>query len=199
MADAFQGARALAAAARQAETAIAVFLPEIPLWVPDEAKQQLNQLALNTLRLALAEVAGQVSDRARVDSGALAQSFTADPATPTGGIELLGVNLAAGEIGGRVFSSLPYAVVMNDGRRPGAPISREGIDALGLWAQRKLGLSAEEADRAKWAIANSIVAQGIEGDGFAEEGIKAAIPKVERMFQILGDQITAMLTGEGRA
>jgi len=181
---------------------IAVGVPQVPLFYPATAKAELGRLVLDNLRLALMTIAGHVSDAAGAfsDSGNLAQSFGADPATATGGVELLGRTVEAG-VFGRVFSSLPYAVVMEEGRRVGAPISRAGIDAIGLWAQRKLGLSADEAKSAKWAIANVIVSQGIEGKHYAEQGFNAAKPRVELMFadlsRIIGDALVNPAKGNG--
>lgn len=198
MADAFQAAQAQANAARAKDNSIAVVLPHIPLWVTDQQRDLINTLTGRTIHLALQDAAGHISDEAGKfsDTGNLAQSFGADPASPTGGIEVLGLDATAG-INGRVFSSLPYAVVMEDGRRPGAPISREGIDAIGLWAQRKLGLSADEAKHAKFGIAASIIAQGIPGYGYFEDGVNRARPRIEAMFAALGDQIAAGLTKGG--
>jgi hypothetical protein len=187
------GGIGIAGASVRADYGITVVIPKIPLFVAAEARRILNELAVNTVRLALQTVAGYVSDEAPVDSGALGQSFGADPATTTGGIELLGVELQDG-IEGRVFSSLPYAVVMEEGRRPGAPISRAGIDAIGLWAQRKLGLDADAASEAKWAIAAHIVAQGIQGTGYFETGVKRATPTVEQLFTSLTTEIARQLT-----
>lgn len=175
---------------------IAINLPAIPLWVPAEARAELNNLVLASMRLAMQEAAGRVSDEAPRSEGILAQSFGADPATSTGGMELQGMDAAAG-ITGRVFSALPYAIVMDEGRRAGAPISRVGIDAIGLWAQRKLGLSADAADRAKWAIATSIVAHGFEGTGYFEKGVNSARPRIEQMFSILANQISLALVTPG--
>jgi hypothetical protein len=195
--DAFHATQAMAAATKGQNMAILVNLPPIPLWMPAEARQEFAQLVLQTLRLALQDTAGHISGEAPVDSGGLAQSFSSDPANQAGGIEIIGADIDTG-ITGRVFSSLPYAIVMEEGRRPGAPISRAGIDAIGLWAQRKLGLTAAEADEAKWAIATWIVAQGIEGRGYFQAGVDAARPRVEQMFAILGDQITvALVTPKG--
>lgn len=173
---------------------IAVGVPQVPLFYPDAAKAEIGKIVLDNLRLALLEVAGRVSDAAGAfaDTGNLAQSFANDPASATGGLEILGTDVTAG-VFGRVFSSLPYAIVMEEGRRTGAPISRAGIDAIGLWAQRKLGLSADEADSAKWAIANTIMSQGIEGKHYADQGFQAAKPGIELMFQDLSRVIGAAL------
>lgn len=191
--DAFQGGFG----GHQSDYGVFVKLPSVPLWVPQQARQTLNDLMAQTIRLALHEIAGRVSDQAGAfsDTGNLAQSFGAEPATATGGMELTGAR--TDQVLGRVFSALPYAVVMEMGRRPGQPISRVGIDAIGLWAQRKLGMSAEEADHAKWAIAKNIIGHGIEGKRFAEEGLQQANPRVSAMFQILGDQMAAALVRPG--
>lgn len=182
----------------QKNAAITINLPDVPLYVPDEVRQILNSYVLDTMRLALQDVAGHISDEAPRDTGTLGASFGADPATSTGGIELMGQDTMAG-ISGRVFSSLPYAIVMDEGRRKGAPINRAGIDAIGLWAQRKLGLSSEQANEAKWAIASSIVAKGIAGTGYFDKGVKSAEPRVQGMFNLLGAEITnALLTKTGK-
>jgi hypothetical protein len=193
MADAFQAARAFAASQTTGANAIVLNVPQVPVYAPDWVKQLISDVAVSTIRLALQELAGQVSDKAPVDSGALAQSFGADPATKDGGIEMLGIDISTG-VEGRVFSSLPQAVVMDQGRRPGQPISMEGIDAIGLWAQRKLGMSREEASHAKWAIAHAIVAHGIEAKLFVEAGVAAARPRIEVMFSALSAEIGSVLT-----
>lgn len=173
------------------DTGIQVTLPNIPLWLPDQARRLLMTLTQNTIHLALQTAAGALSSEAPRDTGILAQSFGADPATATGGIEMMGVTPT--ELGGRVFSSLPYAIVMDQGRRPGQPISREGIDAIGLWAQRKLGLSSDEASTAKWAIAQGIIAQGIEGHYYVEAAIGSVRPTIEGMFTALVTEVGKQL------
>lgn len=203
MSDAFQGG--FGAFIRPKEYGIVAKLPDIPLWVPERSAAALQGLITRTVRLALQDIAGFISDEAAksTDTGALAQSFGANPATSTGGIEVL--NAAArrdgGDVLGRVFSALPYAIVVNQGRRAGSPISRAGIEAIGLWAQRKLGLSGEQATRAKWAIAMNIVRYGTEGTDYFEHGVDRGRPRVEQMFQILGQQIGAAMVkvgGEGQ-
>jgi hypothetical protein len=194
---AFEASGIIAASRHGSHGEVLLNLPDIPLWVPAEARRTIETLALRTLRLAMQSAAGYISgtfaDRHN-DTGNTAQSFAADPATSFGGIELLGQTFQAGaEIAGRVFSSLVQAVVLNDGRRPGRPISRAGIDAIGLWAERKLGLSSEEARHAKWAIAANIVAQGIEGSGYFETGVAQARPSMEQMFDALSVAVAEAL------
>ena len=181
----------------QKQTGIQINLPAIPLWLPDASKALINQLALNTLRLALHQAAGAISEEVPVDTGALAQSFGADPANATGGIELMGVTTTT-EVTGRVFSSLPYAIVMDQGRRSGEPISRAGIDAIGLWAQRKLGMSADEASTAKWAIATAIIQRGLEGHYYFDAAMASVRPTIEGMFTALSQEIGRQLVAVKR-
>lgn len=181
----------------QRQHGIEIKWPDIPAWVPEETRQELNQVTLSVMELAIQLVAGYVSDNAPVDSGGLAQSFGAYPATVDGGISITG-EIQSG-ITARTFSSLPHAIVMNDGRQPGKPISRVGVDALGLWAQRKLGLSAEEAERVKWAIANAIIKRGIPGTLYFDKGVGQATPAVQAMFTDLAQQIaSALFTPTGK-
>jgi hypothetical protein len=186
-------ARALQRQGAQQDFSLVISVPNIPAFEPERARAVINTLTLQTMRLALQEVAGRVSDEAHVfaDTGHLAQSFGADPATPDGGIE---IDQQLDSLNGRVFSSLPYALVMEEGRTPGRPINQAGIDAIGLWAQRKLGLSAEEADRAKWGIAFAIVQRGIPGRHYAEKGWTAAQPTIQSLFDALGQAIREGLT-----
>lgn len=197
--DAFQAGQAQAAATKGQDCSIAIRIPNIPIWVPADARKVLNGLILSTTRLALQDAAGIISEEAGKfsDTGNLAQSFGADPATATGGIDIMGVDATAG-INGRVFSSLPYAIVMDQGRQAGSPINLEGIDAIGLWAQRKLGLSAQAAERAKFAIAANIVAHGFPGHGYFDTATNRARPRIEQMFGILSNEIASQLAGSAK-
>lgn len=182
--------------------AIEINLPNIPLWRTQgggiNRQSVIGRLVTDTMRLALQEVAGHVSDAAPRNEGTLAQSFGSFPASSTGGIEMVvtgggGTSGGSVNINGRVFSSLPYAIVMDKGRRPGAPISREGIESIGVWAQRKLGLSAAESLKARWAIAQSIIRKGIKATNFVNTGWSNAQPRVRSLFKILGDAMARKL------
>lgn len=174
-------------------------LPPVPLFLPNGVSQVINTLSRNTVLLALQDAAGYISEEANrfADTGALAQSIGSYPHTIDGGIELTGADTSAEGLTGRVFSALPYAIVMEEGRRSGQPISRAGIDAIGLWAQRKLGLSADEASSVKYAIATQIVRRGIEGKHFFETGVQRSKGRRDQLFKILGDQIGQALTSQG--
>jgi hypothetical protein len=192
--DAFQAARAMSAATGRNGYGLEFNLPRVPLLLPERARASLAEIVSDTVRLILQDVAGRIAAAAPRNTGNLAQSFGSDPATQEGGIELFGIRGVA--MGGRVFSALPQAIVMEHGRRPGAPISREGIDAIGLWAQRKLGLTAEEASEAKWAIAHQIVAQGIEALEYVAKAWAGARPMYESMLATLSEDIARALVTE---
>lgn len=178
---------------------LTVTTPVLPLWVPAEAAAAISDLMLGTVHLILTDIAGRISERAPVGiSGNLAQSFTADPASSVGGVEIVGGGSPTEDIQGRVFSSLPYAVVMDQGRQPGKPISKEGIDAIGLWAQRKLGLSEKDANHAKYAIANKIVARGIEARHYVQAAFDSGAARWQQMLDDLAADIaTALVTPAG--
>lgn len=180
-----------------ASKTIEVILPNIPLMVPERAMEAIGLLTRQTMGLTLQDLAGYVSDEAPQGiSGHLAQSFGADPATATGGIEVSG-GVANDMVVGRIFSSLPYAVVMEEGRRPGHPVSPAGIEAIGLWAQRKLGLDAKDAKRVKYAIANAITRRGIKATHFFERAAQAWQPRSQLAFDTLSVAIVEALAGAG--
>lgn len=183
--DAFLGSFS---AARRSDYGVFVAIPNLPLYVPASARVVMNDLTISTIQLAVQDLAGAISDEAGefADTGGLAQSWAA-------GGEVIGTDATSG-IYGRVFSNLPHAAPMDLGRRPGAPISRAGVDAIGLWAQRKLGISAEEAERAKWAIATSIIQRGIEGKYYVEDGLAKATPRIDMLFRTLNDTAAQLLT-----
>lgn len=78
----------------------------------------------------------------------------------------------AGSIAGEVVSSgmpvkgvvgtpMEYGIVVELGRRPGRKMPPVG--PIALWAQRKLGVSADEAKSVGFVIARSIAVHGFEG------------------------------------
>lgn len=93
-------------------------------------------------------------------------TVTAYPASPNGsegavntGVYRLAWQVEATNTGGRIFNTVPYAGVIEYGRRAGA--KRPPTRALELWAMRKLGLNAKEAKSASFAIANAIKKRGL--------------------------------------
>lgn len=168
--------------------------PDIPLFTPDQAKAEIAAIQRETMVGALQEVAGFVAEEAPKNFGHLAQSFGSMPATATGGIEILEGSRTTTMLEGRVFSSLPYAVVMEEGRRKNRPIGRAGIAGIGLWVRRKLGLSGKEADSATWAIATSIQQKGIPGKFYAKAAFTKAQSRLQTIFSETAKGIADALT-----
>lgn len=163
---------------------VEVILPDIPI-VRGETDIVVRQTLQDYMDLAASTLAGAVQEKAPVGvSGGLRQSITYDVAftSPT-------------DIHGRVFSSLPYAKVVDEGRRPG-PISRAGIASIGLWVRRKLGLHGREASSAMYAIAAKIRREGFAGQHFLRDGFEATRPQLDTLFAAMAEEITARLAGQ---
>lgn len=177
-------------------TSFVLSVPDIPILVPEKARALINGLARDYVQLAAMTIAGYISAEAPRNFGNLAQSFQAYPAGASGGVQINGTTITDGaEINGRVFSTLPQAAVMNDGRRPGYPVSRAGQASIALWVRRKLGLSGKEAQRATYAIVWAIRHRGIRATHFAEKGMAKAEPVVDRIFADFGSKLADGLMG----
>lgn len=77
--------------------------------------------------------------------------------------------------GAHVFNAARYAGIIEHGRRPG------GFPPLALmrdWAQRRLGLSREEAERAAFPIARAIARRGL----LARRVLTDSLPTIEKDF-----------------
>ena len=111
---------------------------------------------------------GQVAERTPVNFGTLRGSISHQIMSPF-------PNLI-----GRVGSPLPYAIVMEEGRKPGARMPP--VDAIKLWVVRKLQVPPDEAESVAWAVAKSIAKKGIEGKHMFKEGLEASEPHIKRLF-----------------
>jgi hypothetical protein len=131
---------------------------------PQFVSQELNV----AMEAALQLLEGQVAARTPVNTGQLRQSITHQILSPF-------PNLI-----GQVGSPLPYAPVMEEGRRPGAKMPP--VDAIKLWVVRKLGIPPEEADGVAFVIARSIARKGIEGRHMFQEGLEVSEPHINRLF-----------------
>ena len=139
-------------------------------------------LAMN---LSLEFVKGQVAVRTPVNAGTLRDSLNHQIVSPF-------PNLV-----GAVGSPLQYAETIEKGRRPGSKMPP--VDAIALWAVRKLGLSPEEAEGAAWAIAKHIAKHGFSprgevgptGKKMFKEGYEAATPHVNQLFDSAVARATA--------
>lgn len=171
-------------------------VPAIPLFIPEKATAVVGEIQRDYTLLALQYLAGVVSEKAPRYFGTLGQSFQAYPSGSTGGIEMI-TGGGGAEIIGRVFSSLPYAIVMEEGRRAGAPMPP--IAPIELWVRRKLGISGDEATGVAYAIALTISRRGIRGRHYAREGFQQAEPRIVQIFDEMGKGIRDALAGEGAA
>lgn len=85
-----------------------------------------------------------------------------------------------------------YAGVIEFGRRPGSRVPP--IKAIAKWAQRKLGLTEEEAKQAAYPIAKSIARKGIEGRPI----VGPLVPAIAKMIaEEINFEIRRMLEGGG--
>ncbi len=167
---------------------------DAPIVVPERARATIAQIVREHLELMLHDVAGHISAEAPVGvSGNLAQSFAASPATSSGGIELMGQRID--EVEGRIFSSLPYAIVIDQGREPGKRMPP--VDAIMLWVERVLGITASddvELEDTACAIARSIARKGIAARHFVDRGVERAMPRIEGVAAIMAEAIAIALT-----
>lgn len=170
---------------------------DVPLFSTERARAVFAQVGRFHFQLAAETIAGYISEEAPVGvSGSLAQSFGSYPATADGGIEVYGNTVES--LGARVFSSLPHAIVIDQGRAPGARMPP--VDAIMLWVERVLGIAESddfELEEVAWAIAKSIQRRGITPRNFMEKGVRRALPQVESVFEIMGEAIAIALAGEG--
>jgi hypothetical protein len=177
---------------RKIGTNVEIRYPDVPLWSTPKGRAVMARVGATYFSLALAELAGRISDAAPVGvSGNLAQSFGG---SAFGGTEVAGSSIET--LRGRVFSSLPYAIVIDQGRRPGAAMPP--IDAIQLWVERVMGIPAgfddNESEQVAWAIAKSIAKKGIQARHFVDQGVAAAMPTLEAIFGAMGDAIAIALT-----
>jgi len=117
---------------------------------------------------SLSFLKGQVTVRTPVNTGKLRASITHSITSQFP--NLIGV----------VGSPLPYAPVMEEGRRPGAKMPPVG--AIQHWVIRKLGIRGKEGRAIAWLIARSIAKKGIEGKHMFQEGFEASEPTINQLF-----------------
>lgn len=127
---------------------------------------QLSVLAIETGAKEM------VTDLKLVDTGALRQSITST-ATPNEG---------------RVGTSLPYAAVMEYGRRPGAAMPPQG--SLLEWMRRK-GIDAS----LEYVIRRAIARNGIAGRRYMQGAFEKLKPQVERNFELASQAVARQLAG----
>ena len=92
---------------------------------------------------------------------------------------------------GSVGTPKEYGIVMEYGSKPYKEGRMPPVDAIRIWAVRKLGLSGDEADSAAWAIAKHIAKHGIEGLHYFKEGFEASEPHINQLFNSAVGRATA--------
>lgn len=73
---------------------------------------------------------------------------------------------------GEMFTPLIYGWPVERGRRPG---KRPPVEAIKMWARRKLGLTGKELDQAAFLIARAIGRRGTEGAAMVYQAFQRAI------------------------
>lgn len=89
---------------------------------------------------------------------------------------------------GRFGSPLPYAVVMEKGRRKGAPLPPPGV-LLGWMRRHGIPASAE------YVLRRAIARRGIRGDRVVETTVRALVPFVQNDAARIGPKLRALLAG----
>lgn len=143
----------------------------------DEFPQSVGRELSVAMEKSLDLLKGQVKVRTPVNTGKLADAINH-------GITSQFPNLV-GFVGAP--PGVPYAIVIEKGRKPG---TMPPVDAIALWAVRKLGLSPEEAESAAWGIAKNIQKRGFSpkfkvgptGAKMFEKGLEASEPHINQLF-----------------
>ncbi len=173
-------------------------LPDIPLLADDSQSQAtIDRIVGNAARLALLAVADAIAVVAPRDTGDLVNSFRADPATTVGGLEVTGHTFAEDAVVGRLFSTLPQAVVMDTGRDPGFGVNAAGIEALAGWASRHWGVEGKAALRAAFALATVIRQRGLPSKDYVAAALPLAQATIDQIFANAGEAIASALSGAG--
>lgn len=190
----------MAVIVRQLGNTISIRYNDVPIFARERALEVVRSIMLDHLNLGLQTVQGYIEDEVPVNTGALSQSFIS---------EVTGSQIA--DMEGRVFSPLAYAIVIDQGRTPGARMPP--IDAIELWVKRKgiakasnsnfgalSELDQEDTLRSlAWAIAKKIQRDGIKPAYFMQAGWDRAAPKVEGVFEIMAEMIAIALVEDERS
>lgn len=100
----------------------------------------------------------------------------------------------ADQVVGEVGTSIAHALPVELGTRPHFPPVQPLVD----WAQAKLGLSPEAAERAGFAIARKIAARGTIAVGMFHRAFAAGQDQVQRIFAAGAARILARMSEAGK-
>lgn len=168
---------------RRIGTTVEIRHADVPLFAPQRARGVLTDVARTYFGLALQVLAGHISDKAPVGvSGSLAQSFASD---------VHGEVLES--LTGRVFSDLPHAIVIDQGREPGSRMPP--VEALMTWVRRVLNVGGDEKEvrQVAFLVARAIGKKGIKARHFVDKGVEASTAELEGLFAVMGEAMAAAL------
>lgn len=129
---------------------------------------------VTSMRRVTFRVEGKAKQRVRRDTSTLARSLTSE------------VRGGTSEVRGLVGSNLPYAKVVEEGRRAGAPMPPQG--ALLGWMRRK-GIDAE----AEFVVRRGIARRGIPARPYLRPAFRETIPEANREFAQIPRRVLAQL------
>jgi len=108
---------------------------------------------------------------------------------------IAGETVSAGRrVKGVVGTPLEYGVVVEMGRRPGQRMPP--VAPIALWAQRKLGVPADEAESVGFAIARKIAVKGFKGARMFEDAWDDTERWVQDMLYSIPERIVKRLQAE---
>jgi hypothetical protein len=131
-----------------------------------------RRAASEVMQFADFALKGEITKSGAVNTGALRNS--------TATLISLEGSGAAASVRGSVTLEEPYAKVMNDGRRIGARMPPAA--PIELWLRRRVGLTADEAQRISYVIRRSISRKGIRGRKFQQAAARRVRAMAGRTF-----------------
>lgn len=140
----------------------------------------LGRELTTAMESALQTTEREVAQRTPVNTGQLRSSITHSVLIPF-------PNLT-----GSVGTPLEYGITMEYGRKPGSRMPP--VAAIAYWLYRKkIVTDYREIRSAAWAVAKSIAKKGIEGRHMFRDGLAAATPTVQQIFNNAVGRATAQV------
>lgn len=138
--------------------------------VLDGSKPMLAKRIKAAMLGALGLIQDWITTETPVNTGVLRGSF---------GIDLRGQST---NLSGETVTGLLYGLPVETGRAAGR---MPPVDAIALWAKRKLGLGGDELVAASWGIARAIAARGTKGAFMVEQAYQRAIQgkEIDQIFE----------------
>ena len=130
--------------------------------------QQYSEQTIRELVIIVNQQAAQITREATQATpvgvgGLLRQSWVLSPATATNPVAIVG-------------SSREYLLPVEMGRAPGKGVSRDGQEAIALWAQRKLGTTLQEGKSLAFLLSQRYKSEGRPAQGFLGLAKPGSVP-----------------------